>query len=71
MCVCIDINKQDVFKIRDDVIPRINSIREKLLTYLSVYISFHDIVLTVQGSVKTRKCSLKITICISNNRMNL
>ena len=69
-----DINRGDVVKMRDDV-PKINPIWENTIQ-VSVCFTSHSmksiyIVLTVQGSAKTRKFILKITRRISHNLMDL
>ena len=60
---------------RDDVIPRIYSVREKAI-HISVRFASYSIksissVSTVQGSPVTRKFIFKITRCIIHNLMKL
>ena len=68
-----NINRRDVFEMRDGVIPRIYSVREKAI-HISVRFAFYSIksiVSIVQGSQVTRKYSYKITRYIIHNLMNL
>ena len=70
-----NINRRDVFEMRDDVIPRIYSVQEKAIHISVRFASYSmksiNIVSTVQGSPVTRKFIFKITRYVIHNLMDL